>query len=106
MIIVTTRMTVRRQLRSKLTDSIKKLLKPARMAAGCINYKFYRDIENENIFCSVEEWETHADLENYFRSDTFKNLLEVMGLLDEPPDIKIYAILHISGWETVEAAQS
>lgn len=106
MIIVTMKMKVCMERRGELLDIIQKLVKPARMAPGCISYRFYRDIENGDTFCSVEEWETQADLDTYFRSDAFKSLLEAMSHLDEPPDIKINAILHISGWETVETARS
>jgi len=106
MIIVTMRMNTCLEKREELLRTVQETLKPVRLAPGCTSFVCYQDIEDANTFCFVEEWETQADLDNHVRSKTFKTLLTAMSLLDEPPDIRINAILHRSGWETVEAARS
>ncbi len=106
MIIVTMRMNVCLEKREELLRIVQKTLEPVRLTPGCTSFRCYRDVEDVNAFCFVEEWETQADLDNHIRSETFKTLLQAMSLLDEPPDIRINAILHRSGWETVEAARS
>lgn len=41
---------------------------------GCTFLELYRDKKEPNIFFTYSHWETEADLENYRKSELFKNL--------------------------------
>ena len=41
---------------------------------GCKFLELYRDIQHPNVFFTYSYWKTEADLENYRKSDLFKNV--------------------------------
>jgi quinol monooxygenase YgiN len=102
MIIGTLRMTVRPEERDGFLKAIRGMLEPTRVEQGCTSFYFCRDIEDDNTFTLVEEWETSADFDNHIRRDSYKKLLALMELLTGPPEIKINIVSQRSGLEYVE----
>jgi quinol monooxygenase YgiN len=47
-------------------------------------------MEDENIFCLLEEWDTQKDFEIHRKSECFKILRGAMNLLEEPYEIFFY----------------
>ena len=41
---------------------------------GCKFLELYRDKQQKNVFFTYSYWKTEADLENYRKSDLFKNV--------------------------------
>lgn len=105
MIIVVLRMVVRSEKREDLMKTVRGILEPTRVENGCIDYHFYQDIEDNNTFVILEEWETQQNLERFIRSENYRLLLTAMELLAEPPEIKINAISYTAGLEAVKAAR-
>ena len=101
MIIVTLRMAVIPQKRSDFIETIRGLLEPTRVEAGCKGYYLYQDIEDENTFILIEEWETKTDLSSHIHKDSYRKLLALMDLLSEPPEIKFNTVSHSEGMEYV-----
>ena len=96
MIIATLRLKVRAEKRGEFLRAVRSTLEPTGVEPGCLSCRFYQDIENENAFTLVEEWESQADLERHLRTDTFRMLLFLMDLLTEPPEIKFNAVSSTS----------
>jgi quinol monooxygenase YgiN len=105
MILVTMRMTVNPEKQDEFLQIIRWMLEPTRVEKGCMSYRCYQDIENENVFILVEEWKSRADLDRHIRSDDYRNLLSAMDLLSDPPEIKINTVSDTGGFEVIKEAR-
>ena len=83
-------------------EAVRGMLEPTRVEPGCMSFSLYQDVENENTFVLMEEWETKADLDNHIRGNSYRNLLVVMDLLREPPGIEFNTVSHRAGMEYVK----
>jgi len=68
---------------------------------GCLSHHVFREIEDENVFSLIDEWETREDLNQHIRSAKFGVLLGTKSLLCEPLKIQIFTV---SDSERIEAA--
>ena len=73
---------------------------------GCLSHHVFRDIEDENVFSLIDEWETREDLDQHIRSAKFGVLLGTKSLLCEPPNIQIHTVSNSEGMAAVIAARS
>jgi quinol monooxygenase YgiN len=72
---------------------------------GCLSHHVLRDIEDENIFSLIDEWETREDLDQHTRSAKFGVLLGTKSLLCEPPNIQICTVSNSERMPAVNAAR-
>jgi quinol monooxygenase YgiN len=72
---------------------------------GCLSHHVFRDIEDENVFSLIDEWETREDLDQHIKSAIFSVLLGTKSLLCEPPNIQIHTVSNSEGMEAVNAAR-
>ena len=82
------------------------LLGPTSAAAGCVNCGFYRDAQNENTLCYVEDWQTEEDLQHHIRSDDFRKFLALIDLSSKPPELKFHMVCETFGIEYVTRARN
>lgn len=80
-------MKVSSRKRKELSQAITSLLSSVRSEKGCVRYDFFHGVEDENIFCLLQEWETRKDFETHCESKNYKVLQGAMHLLDEPCEI-------------------
>ena len=69
---------------------------------GCISMAFYQDTNNPDALMLFEEWENWDSLENHIRSDAYRNILELMELSSEPPEIIFHGVAESKGLEFIE----
>lgn len=105
MIVITIGMKVYPEKRKEFLQTVRALIDSIRNEKGCISYRLYQDIENENDLILVDEWETQEDLDNHLQSDCFGVLIGAMSLLSEPPEIKFNAVSHKAGMEAIRATR-
>ncbi len=72
---------------------------------GCLSHRVFRDIEDENGFSLIDEWETREDLDQHIMSAKFGVLLGTKSLLCEPPNIQIHTVSDSEGMAAVNAAR-
>jgi quinol monooxygenase YgiN len=72
---------------------------------GCLSHHVLRDIEDENVFILIDEWETREDLDQHTRSAKFGVLLGTKSLLCEPPNIQIHTVSNSERMPAVNAAR-
>ncbi len=72
---------------------------------GCISCHIYEDLQEKNVFMLKEVWRSEEDLERHLRSDEYRNLLLIMELAHERPDIRFDTISGSTGIETIEKAR-
>jgi quinol monooxygenase YgiN len=70
---------------------------------GCLSHHVLRDIEDENVFSLIDEWETREDLDQHIRSAKFGVLLGTKSLLCEPPNIQIHTVSNSERMAAVNA---
>lgn len=107
MIAVQLRLVARPEKRAELLNRVKDdLLGPTRGEPGCIRYRFYQDVENENAFSFVEHWADWESLNAHFRSSHVGELLAVLpDLIAEDPQAYFDEIRESRGLEAVESAR-
>ena len=105
MIIVSITMTARPEKQKEVMQTLLSMIEPTLQEKGCLSYQVFQDIEDENVFSLVKEWETREDLDHHMRSDRFGVLLGTKILLNEQQSIQIHTISHSEGIEAVHAAR-
>ena len=105
MIIVRINMNALIEKRTEVKQTLLSMVEPTENERGCLRSRVFRDIEDQNGFGLIAEWETREDLDHYIRSDKFSVLLGTKSLLCEPPQIEIHTVSHSEGMETVNAAR-
>lgn len=106
MLDVTITMTVPREKRKEVLQTVKVILEPIRRQRGCIRCSYYSDVEDDSVFCFREAWRTREDLDNHLRSDRFGVLIGVLSLLSVEPDVNIATVSSIAGAEMIKATRA
>ena len=102
MILATLKMVVRSERRRDLLETMRGMLEPVRVERGCLSYRLYEDVEDRNTFVLVEEWKTQKDLESHLRTDNQRQLLALMDLLGEQPELRFNSVSHTAGMDLIE----
>jgi quinol monooxygenase YgiN len=69
---------------------------------GCISMAFYEDTNQPGTMMIFEEWENWPSLEKHIQSDSYRNILELMELSSEQPEIKFCSVADTKGMEVIE----
>jgi quinol monooxygenase YgiN len=72
---------------------------------GCVCSRLYRDVTDSRVTLLEELWLTFEDLQRHLRSEKYRNILLVLEMAAEPPDIRFDKIAQTSGMETIEQAR-
>jgi quinol monooxygenase YgiN len=102
MILATLRMIIRPEMRRDFLETMRGMLEPTRVERGCLSYRLYEDVEDINTFVLVEEWATQKDLENHICTDNQRQLLALMDLLNEQPELRFSTVSHTKGMDLIE----
>lgn len=105
MIIVQITMKALPEKRKEVLQTLLSMIEAVRLENGCRSYQVFQDIEDENVFTLVEEWETREDLEHHMRSDRFGVLLGTKVLLNEHHNIQIHTVVHSEGEGIINAVR-
>jgi len=98
-------MTARPEKRKEVMQTLLSMIEPTLQEKGCLSYQVFQNIEDENVFSLIKEWETREDLDHHMRSDRFGVLFGTKILLSEQQNIQIHTISHSEGIEVVHAAR-
>ena len=90
MIMVIVHMKVSVKKSKELSQTITSLLNCIRTEKGCWRCDFFHGLDDENIFCLLEEWDTQRNFEIHRKSECFKVLRGAMNLLEEPYEMFFY----------------
>jgi quinol monooxygenase YgiN len=103
MIVSSTKISVIPENRKEFLQTLHSLINRIRNEQGCVSHNVYQDVEDENAFIIIEEWETQADLDNHLRSDRFGVLLGALSLSSATPDIRFNTLTETAGIEALKA---
>ena len=100
MIITTVKLRGREEKRKEILQTISGLTDQVRLLKGCLSVNSYQDINDENIFYHVEEWQTQQELDDYLNSNLFSALLGIKTILVEKPTVDFMTTGNIERGET------
>ena len=105
MILLTMKMSVLSEKRKEFLQTVLAMTEPTRRLRGCRSYGVFQDVEHENVFSLIQEWDTQEDVNAHLRSDVFGALLGARSLLLEPPELRLERVMSCAGMEAVQAAR-
>ena len=88
MIVVTFKLYGKPGNQVEINQSLKGIAAKVKKLDGCKDTKVYQDVDDENIFFLVEEWQKQRLLDDHMKSSLFGALLGIKGLLTKGPEIK------------------
>lgn len=91
MILLIMHMKVSAKKRKELSQTITSLINSIRAEEGCRRCDFFQTMEDENILCLFEEWDTQKHLEKHRQSECFQVLRGAMILLERPCEVISYS---------------
>ena len=98
-------MNVFPEKQKEVLQTLLSLVTPAGKEKGCLSYGIYSDIQDENVFNLISEWETRQQLDHHMRSDRFGVLLGTKSFLTEPMKIQIFAVSDTEGIDAVNTVR-
>jgi quinol monooxygenase YgiN len=104
-IIVRIAMNALPEKQKEVMQTLLSMIESTGKEKGCLSHQVFRDIEEENVFSLIDEWETRADLDQHIRSAKFGVMLGTKSLLCEPPNIQIHTVSDSEGMAAVNAAR-
>ncbi len=87
----------------EIMQTLLPMIEPTAKKAGCLSFGVFSDIEDQNRFSLLGEWETRKDLDHHIASHQFSVLLGTKGLLCEPLDIQILTVSRSEGMDAVDS---
>jgi len=103
--VIRTIMNVLPEKQKEVLQTLILIVAPSEKEKGCLNFGIYGDVENENVFNLISEWETRKALDHHMKSDRFSVLLGTKSFLAEPMKIQIFTISNTEGMEAVNAVR-
>jgi quinol monooxygenase YgiN len=73
---------------------------------ACLGFHIYGDQQEKDVIMLDEVWKDQAKLDLHIRSDEYRNLLLVLEMAIEQPEIRFETISCSTGIETIENARS
>ena len=87
----------------EVLQTLQSLLESPSKEQGCLSYSIFSDIEDENVFNLISEWDTRQHLDRHIKSDRFSVLFGTKSLLCEPLKIHIFTVSDSEGIEAVNS---
>ena len=104
--LVTIRVTIPPAKRGEALRILRSIAEMNRVQLSCVSCRIYQDVQDSNVLMFEERWTNEEDMEDHLRSDEFRNLLMVLEMALESPDIRFDTISDSTGIETIEKARS
>jgi quinol monooxygenase YgiN len=73
---------------------------------GCVNCELQRDVLEDTALVVHDRWNDEEGLQRHLRSKEYRDLLLVMEMAQEPPEVRFDVISHTSGFEVIERART
>jgi len=105
MILSTIRMAVTPKKRDEALRILRLTVEFFRVQPGCLGCHIYEDVQQSNILMLMTSWRSSEDLAKHLRSDEYHNILLVMEMAENSPELRFDTISATTGIETVEKAR-
>jgi len=105
MVFATVRMTFSKKNICEAMNFLRSIAERSNVQPGCLSCGIYRNGQDDNILKFEQLWSDQGNLDNYLRSEEYRQLLLVMEIAIEQPEIRFDTIAHSTGIETIEKAR-
>ena len=102
MVHATTRIVTRPENHDQAFAILYSLAQRIKVESGCITCRVYEDTHEDSSLLLDEMWESEEDLNRHIRSDEYRNVLFVMEMAVEEPEIRFETVLQVTGMDTIE----
>jgi quinol monooxygenase YgiN len=106
MIRATLKMVLPLEKRQGAMEVLGNVAERSRSEPGCLSCGFYLDPRHEGALVLDQIWSTEEDLHRHLRSEDYRNVLLVVEMASEPPEIRFDVICATTGIETIEQARN
>jgi quinol monooxygenase YgiN len=106
MVLAKIRMIIPRTKRNEALKILRTVAEQCKVHSGCLSCHVYADAQEDNVFMFEEMWRSDEDLSQHLRSERYHNVLLVMEMALNPPEISFDTIASSAGIETIEKARS
>ncbi|GAC1329238.1 MAG: putative quinol monooxygenase [Mycobacteriales bacterium] len=98
MLVVIAKAECRPDKRAEMVAALKTVSAASRQEPGCRSHRFLADLENENAFASIEEWENQEAIAAHFASPHVGALMAALpDLLAGAPVIEVHDVASTTG---------
>ena len=98
MLVIIAKAECRPDKRAEMIDVLTATSVASRNEPGCRSHRFLADIENENAFASIEEWENQEAIDAHFQTPHVAALMAALpDLLAGAPVIEVHDIASTTG---------
>jgi quinol monooxygenase YgiN len=105
-ILATIRMTIPPHSSSEALRIVRSVAKLCECDSNCLSCHIYEDLQEKDVLVLEEAWRSEESLNLHLRSKEYRNLLLVLEMAVERPEIRFDTISSSTGFETIEKARS
>jgi len=102
MIISTIRIPIPTDKHNDALMVFRSIAEKSRKDPGCLSYSAYRDVEDYNVLMFQGIWKSEKNMKSHIRSSEYLNLLLVLEMSLEKPEVRFDTISNSAGIETIE----
>ena len=102
---VTLRMAFHRERSGDVLQILNPMAERTRIEPGCLACNIYQDVRDAGVIMLEELWRCEAEMGRHLRSEQYRNILLVMEMALEPPEVRFDEIARSTGVETIEKAR-
>jgi quinol monooxygenase YgiN len=102
----TIRMHIPPEKQDEALNILASVCERAQFEAGCIKCRLYRGVEDAKVILLEELWMDLEDLQRHLRSEQYQEVLLVIEMASQPPEIRFDTIAQSRGIETIEQART
>lgn len=100
------RMKIPLDMHNEALEILGRVSDQARFEPYCISSRLYRGVDEVRAIMLEELWESGRDIVQHLKSDTYRRILLVIEMAEEPPDIRFESITHAGGVEVIQQARN
>jgi quinol monooxygenase YgiN len=82
------------------------MIEQTTLEEGCVFCRLYQDVMAKGVFMLEEIWTSDHALHRHLRSEKFRNVLLVIEMATEAPEIRFHRVLQSTGISTIKKARS
>ena len=102
MIIASLKIKVSHEKQQSALQTIRTILGWTCAQPSCISMTFYQDTNDTESMVLLEEWKDWRSIEEHIQSESYRNILELMELSSEQPEIKFNTVSSTKGMDVIE----
>lgn len=103
MVIATTRIFANSSNISEIVEVLSSVKGQVEVKTGCISCLILQEIDNERNITYEEKWKTQEQLNNHIQTDLYRNILAVIDMSHQAPNVEICTVSTIKGIEVIQS---